>query len=390
MAYLDTWRGFDIKSRCEKIENAMNRIPITSADQFPVMAQTPPYFGFGNNPMPKGYWDNPEVMVRYQENGYFKHLSKVNDDVIPYFMPWFGTGVLASAFGCKIKPATGNGDDPGVISTCINSLSDFSKLKLPNPEIDGYMPRVLKFMDYALKNSDLPVGLTDMNSPLCTALQMCGYENFCVWMYDEPEFVNELMDFICESYIAWVKIQKQHNGEPLDQSNGLQGVWSPKGIGTWMSDDDLVSISPHLYKEFIVPHYEKILETFSGASVHYCGNGTHQLDNLCNMKNIRVINNSPMGNYEAFALLAAKMKGKVAIQIQDQAPADYEEYYENLFSHVDSVNGMMLNTFVQDRVALQGKGGNTVVDWNALETAEKITIAVRKAVTNVLKRTGRQ
>lgn len=389
MAYLDTWRGFDIKSRCQKIENAMNHIPILSADQFPVIAATPTYFGFGNNPMPQGYWDKPDVMVRYQEDGYFKHLSQVNDDVIPYFMPWFGTGVLASAFGCKIKSATGMGDDPGVISTCINTPSDFTKLKLPNPEIDGYMPKVLEFMDFALENSDLPVGLTDMNSPLCTAAQMCGYENLFVWMYEEPAFVNELMDFICESYIAWVKTQKQHIGEPLDQSNGLQGVWSPKGIGTWMSDDDLVSMSPNLYKQFIVPHYEKILETFSGASIHFCGNGTHQLDNLYHMKNIRVVNNSPMGNFEAFTLLAAKMKGKVAIQIQDAAPVDYEIYYENLFSHIDSVDGMMLATFVEDHVALLGNGGATEVDWNALETAENITKAVRIAVDNVLKRIGR-
>ena len=386
MGYLETWRGFDIKSRCAKIENAMNHVKLKSADDFPVVINTPTYFGFGNNPMPKGYWDDPEVMVRYQEDSFYKHLCAVNDDTVPYFMPWFGTGVLASAFGCKINPATGNGDDPAVASTCISDPTDLLKIKLPNPETDGYMPRVLKFMDYAVNHSDLPVGPTDLNSPLCTAAQLCGYDNLFVWMYEEPEFVDELMDMITESFISWVKLQKKVIGEPLDQSNGLQGVWSPKGIGIWMSDDDLVSMSPDLYERFIVPKYEKILSVFSGGSIHFCGNGTHQLDNLYSMKNIRVVNNSPMGNVDSFTALANKMRGKVAIQIQDAAPVDYDTYYQRLFSKIDSVDGMMLATFVEDKVALEGNGGSVSVDWDPLKTAQNIADAVRKAVAGVMER----
>ncbi len=36
----------------------------------------------------------------------------------------------------------------------------------------------------------------------------------------------------------WTKTQKKPSGEPLDSSNGLQGVYGPKGVGVWMSDDD--------------------------------------------------------------------------------------------------------------------------------------------------------
>ncbi len=58
---------------------------------------------------------------------------------------------------------------------------------MPDPYKDGLMPKVLKTIDYAVENSDLPVGLTDMNSVLSTIIEMCGYENFFYWMYDEPE-----------------------------------------------------------------------------------------------------------------------------------------------------------------------------------------------------------
>jgi hypothetical protein len=284
MSDFKTWRGFDIEKRCAKIERAFNLEVVKVPEDFPLVINTPCYFGFGNNPMSKDYWTSPASMVKYQEDGFLKHLSQVDDDTVPYFMPWFGTGVIASSFGCKVKDATGFGDDPGIVSKCIEKVTDIAKLKIPNPYKDGLMPMVLKFIDYARNNSDLPVGLTDMNSPLCTAAQMCGYDKLFIWMYEEPEAVHELFDIIAETFITWVKVQKQHIGEPLDRSNGLQGVWSPKGVGVWVSDDDLVSISPDLYEKFIVPVNSKVFEPFGGGSVHFCGNGIHQIDNLLKKK----------------------------------------------------------------------------------------------------------
>ncbi|NLC67464.1 MAG: hypothetical protein GX754_01480 [Clostridiaceae bacterium] len=319
-------------------------------------------------------------MVDYQEKGFEKHLANVNDDTIPYFMPWFGTGVIASAFGCKIKEASGFGDDPAVVSTCIENVKDIANLKIPDPYKDGLMPVVLKFIDYAVQHSDLPVGLTDMNSPLCTAAQVCGYDKLFIWMFEEPEAVHELMNIITETFIKWVKTQKEHIGEPLDSSNGLQGVWSPKGVGVWVSDDDLVSIGPELYEEFVVPYYSMIFETFGGGSVHFCGNGAHQASNLLKIRNIKVVNNSPMANFEAFGKLVNVIAQKVVIQIQDAAPIDVENYYSKLFEKIDDPRGIMLATFVEDTIGLTMDGGTATVKWDPIETANRIVNSVRRCV----------
>ncbi|MGI6668000.1 MAG: uroporphyrinogen decarboxylase family protein [Acetivibrionales bacterium] len=378
------WRGFDIAKRCERIKKAFNLEEVKSPEDVPIIINTPCYFGFGNNPMPPDYWTNPASMVRYQEEGFQKHLENVDDDTVPYFMPWFGTGVIASAFGCKVKEASGFGDDPGIISTCIESPKDIAKLKIPDPYKDGLMPRVLEFIDYARLNSDLPVGLTDMNSPLCTAAQMCGYDNLFIWMFDEPEAIHELLDIITETFIMWVKVQKEHIGEPLDSSNGLQGVWSPKGVGVWVSDDDLVSIGPDLYEKFIVPRYSEIFETFGGGSVHFCGRGVHQIDNLLKIRNIRVINNSPMGDFESFYKLVKGAGGKVTIQIQDGAPVNIESYYPMLFDKIDDFRGIMMATFVEDRIALDENGGMAEVSWNTFDAANRIVRTVRECVRKKL------
>ncbi|HAK46170.1 MAG TPA: hypothetical protein DCO79_09680 [Spirochaeta sp.] len=50
-----------------------------------------------------------------------------------------------------------------------------------------------KPMDYAARESELLVGMTDLNSPLSTAASICGYDNFFVWLYTEPEAIHDLM-----------------------------------------------------------------------------------------------------------------------------------------------------------------------------------------------------
>lgn len=384
MSVFKEWRGFDIAGRCKKIERAFNLEKVRSPEDFPIIINTPCYFGFGNNPMPADYWTNPASMVRYQEQGFEKHLKLVDDDTVPYFMPWFGTGVLASGFGCKIKDATGFGDDPGVISTCVETVEDIANLRIPDPYKDGLMPKVLDFMDYARMNSDLPVGLTDMNSPLCTAAQLCGYDKLFVWMYEEPEAVRELMDKIVEAFITWVKVQKEHIGEPLNSSNGLQGVWSPEGVGVWVSDDDLVSVSPGLYEEFVVPANSRVFEAFGGGFVHFCGRGIHQIDNLLKTKNIRGINNSPMADFQTFGKLVQGVGGKIGILIQDAAPVDVENYYPSLFEYIKDPRGIMLATFVEDNLGLDMHGNTSHVQRDPIEAANRIVRTIRECVARKL------
>lgn len=384
MAIFNEWRGYNISKRCEKIERAINLQDVRTADDFPIVINAPCYFGFGDKNRSHAYWADPVVMVKFQEDGFAKHLSLVNDDTVPYFMPWFGTGVLASAFGCKVREAVGNGDDPAAISHSIETVKDIAHLRMPDPEKDGLMPRVLAAIDYARAHSDLPVGLTDMNSPLCTIAQMCGYENLFIWMFEEPEAVHELFDIVTDAFIHWTKVQKNHIGEPLDMSNGLQGIWSPKGVGVWVSDDDIVSMSPDLYEEFVVPRYSRMFQTFGGGSVHFCGNAAHQTENLLKIENIRVVNNSTLLNLEAFGKMAKKLSGKVAIQIQDVAYLDIRDYITRLLSRLDDLRGVMIATFVLDNVFMGEGGSYNEINRNAFDTSNQIVSIVRECVAKKL------
>jgi 5-methyltetrahydrofolate--homocysteine methyltransferase len=376
------WRGFDLRPRIEKIQSAFNRTPVTSADQVPILVNTPCYFSFGSQDKPVDYYTNPASMLAYQANGYEKHLQLVNDDYVPYFMPWYGTGILASGFGARIRVPDDPADDPAVAEPCIKSPSDVARLKLPDPNRDGWMPRVLDTIDFAVLNGDLPVGLTDMQGPLDTIGLMCGQAQLYKWMYSEPRMVHDLFDIVTDAFIHWVKIQKEHIGEPLERSNGLQGAFSP-GCGVWESDDDLVLIGSDLYHEFVVPSVSRIFETFGGGSLHFCGNGGQNIDNLKQIKALRVINNSPLGKFDAFTHLVKSMDHQVTIQIQDASPVDMENYYAHLFADLDDFRGIMLATFVMDNTGMDNQGGYIPAKWDPFDTANRIVTSVR---TNIAKR----
>jgi corrinoid protein of di/trimethylamine methyltransferase len=377
---LREWRGFDLRPRHAKMARTLRLADLNTPEDLPVQVNTPCYFAFGSRNVPEDYFSNPASMVAYQADGYERHLRAVQDDFIPYFMPWFGTGVLASAFGCPIGLAPGPGNDPAVTGPCVTSPAQAARLKLPDPHRDGWMPRVLDTIDYALSESDLPPGLTDMQGPLDTLGLMCGQAQLYEWMYREPKMVHELFDLVTTAFIEWAKVQKQHIGEPLDRSNGLQGVVWPPGVGIWESDDDLVLLDAGLYREFVVPCVVRICAAFGGGSVHYCGTGGHQIENLLQIDGMRVVCNSPLGDFAAFARLKRRLGSRVVLQIQDAAPRDIEDYYPRLFAGLTDLRGIVLAPLVMDGLAMDIEGGYAEIDWEPFDAANRIVAVTRECV----------
>ena len=383
MSFPSSWRGYDLTPRLAKIERTFAGAEVTSPDHVPLLVNTPCYFAFATYDKPDDYFTNPASMVEYQAQGYERHLAAIDDDLVPYFMPWFGTGVLASAFGCPMELPSEPGNDPAVTGPCIHSPADVGRLRMPDPYRDGWMPTVLRAIDYARDNSDLPVGLTDMQGPLDTVGQMCGQQQLFMWMYDQPRLVHDLFNIVTEAFIAWVQVQKEHIGEPLGRSNGLQGVGASP-IGVWESDDDMVMIGPGPYREFVAPYVSRIFQAFGGGSLHFCGKGYQHLDNILAIPGVRVVNTSPMANYEAVARFRQGLGQDVVVQLQDIAPLDVEGYYKRLLAEVDDLRRVMLATFVVDGLAMDAEGGYVVAQREPFEVARRIVAVVRDCLAKKL------
>ena len=373
-----------MQKRKAKIRRAFDLAEVTKSEDVPVIIGTPTYFLFGSNDKPSDYFENPASMLAYQETSCEAHLRGIDDDYIPYFMPWFGTGIMAAAFGCPYRIEFRAAQDPAVLAPCVESVGDIAKLTAPDPATNPFMRRVLDCIDHALGSSDLPVGLTDMNSPLSTMGQICGTTNLFTWMYEEPLAVHDLMGLVTDSLISWVKTQKEHIGEPAGYSNGLQGVWTPRG-GVWLSDDDLVLMGPELYEEFVVPYYSKIYATFGGGHLHFCGRGFHQAENIKRIQGLTAVNNSPMYDFKSFRKLFSAIGNTLAFELQDAAPID-PDYYRKVFECMDCLSGVMVATFVEDELGMSEEGTSVSVGWDRFEQANRLVRSIRAAVDEFLEK----
>jgi uroporphyrinogen-III decarboxylase len=278
-------------------------------------------------------------------------VRDIDDDFVPYLMPWFGTVVVASAFGCPVEfyPK----QDPATNPRCypVRTPEDVRRLQIPDPEKDGLMPRVLHFLRYMKERSFLPVGITDFQGPLTTANQLMGYDHLIYLMQDDPGAMHELMDKVTEALILWVKKQKQVIGEPLMECISDQQVYTGRHAGVWFSDDDAVLMSPAAYREFVVPYNSRILRTFGGGCLHYCGNATHQADNFLATEGLLAINNYTLHNTAAFRRLKEKLQGRIVLFACDFTPLDYEAYFRELLDGI-SCRGLVVQTQFSPVVAL--------------------------------------
>lgn len=287
-------------------------------------------FGLDTETLPASYFDDPAAMTNFQEQTYYDQVKSIDDDFVPYLMPWFGTIVTASAFGCKIEyyPKADPAANPRHYP--VQTPADIRRLEPIDPEHDGLMPKVLEFLRYMKANSFLPVGITDFQGPLTTANQLMGYDKLIYLMFDHPELMHRLMDVVTESLIRWVKKQKEVIGEPLNWCISDQQVYTGPHAGVWFSDDDAVLMSPDTYREFVVPYNSRILTEFGGGCIHYCGNATHHADSFLATQGLKALNIYNLYNIPSVAKLQDKLDGRVILFVCDFTPVDYEAYFDEM------------------------------------------------------------
>ena len=341
--------------------------------EVPLILQTNSYWLTGHSPeeIPEDIFDDPASMLSFQENGIIDHLKNIEDDYIPYLMPWYGVGVVPNLLGCNIKFF--KSDDPACTTYGIKDLKDIDKIKIPDFFSNPLSKKVLDTISFFRKQSDIPVGVTDMQSTLdCIAL-IVGYENLFYWMKDAPEKIDHLFDIVNETLIEWVRMQKKYNGEKNDSSNGLINVKTPDKTGIWYSDDDAVVLSPDLFKRFVLQKYKSLFSSFGKGMVHWCGNANHQIENYLQIDSINSVHNYMLGNIDSAAILQKGLsKNKVCLVAGDIIPIEEElEDYLKQIKEKLSPKGLALQFTISPSLGIK-KGQYTVTKRNVIESAQKI------------------
>ena len=366
------------------------RVKAMAADVFSFRADAPTpfqvnssfYHVFGQDPslIPEDYFTSPAAMTAFQERTSFEQIKNVDDAFVPCLVPWFGSGVLATAFGCRFQiPAK---MDPAVdpVIYPVRTPQDIQAMRLPDPEKDGLMPAVLRFQRYMKEHSILPVGITDCQGPLTTANQLMGYDALIYLMADYPSALHALMDVVSEGLIAWVKKQKEVIGEPIDRCFTEQQVYLGEHGGVWISDDDAILMSPQSYREFVVPYNSRILKAFGGGCIHTCGNTLHQADNLLETEGLRVFNNYSLHTLQELAEMKRRFKDRIVVYLCDFTPDDYAGYFKEIFQYL-SPGGLVIDSQFSPVLALLKGGQYSAMRRDRFEGRQQAYAALNSAAT---------
>ncbi len=313
------------------------------------------YWITGEDPalIPSDYFDDGafDTMLAFQEAKIAAHLANIPDDVyIPYLFPWYGTGVVPSAMGCRILFQ--RGEEPAVEGPFIDDPADVARLELPHPQRDGLMPRVLACIDHFRAHSALPISFTDSQGPLNIALNLVSLERLCIWMFERPTVVHDLMDLCTTALIEWIRVQKERARTPLDRGAFPHMIAIPPGFGgVWLSDDDSTVLSPELYREFVVPYNGRVFEVFGGGTLHYCGNARHQLQNYLATPGLVGLNAWCMGEFGQIFEAQRIIGDRAVIMVCDYTPTDVEAYFRDLFAGLRT-RGTIVATYPSAATAL--------------------------------------
>jgi uroporphyrinogen-III decarboxylase len=169
----------------------------------------------------------------------------------------------------------------GETPKCIHPLTNpeqIDDLEVPHPE-NGLNTKYIEWVERMQKAADnlevringkrveIAVSWSHPGGPIPAAFALAG-ENMLMWMLIESDRMHRLMDIVTESHINCTRFFDELYGNNHNQ-----------GIG--MGCDTAEMLSPELYREFVLPYYSKVYETFPGIrGLHMCGNIDHLLEIL--------------------------------------------------------------------------------------------------------------
>jgi len=215
------------------------------------------------------YYKNVDIKLKSQlfPLDYFEDCL-----IMPGVWPDYGVVLEAAAFGC---PIVWDENNPPYAVHYMENISDFKKMKPINPHEDGLMPAALKEYEYMLKNLDKKYvkkleyldGCALVTGPLEVAAAMLGHTNFFVSFYEEPELVKQLLEFITDGIIRYLKELEKIAGELKLVS---------------MIEHNPGQISPAHFEEFAAPYISHIFGEFPNAIrlYHNEDNVTHVLSRI--------------------------------------------------------------------------------------------------------------
>jgi len=143
---------------------------------------------------------------------------------------------------------------------------------MPDPHNDGLMPEGLERIKFLMEatNYHFPSSLLDVGGPMDIAYELMGTNLFFTIMYDAPDAIEYLADFLADVSIALREVC-------IEAAGGIKNITSTEWDEKWfpkkgyVSDDLAFGYSSKFFEKFAVPADDKIYNKYGGGLLHNCG-----------------------------------------------------------------------------------------------------------------------
>lgn len=104
------------------------------------------------------------------------------------------------------------------------------------------------------------------DGPFTLACELRGADRICLDLYEDPDYVHQLMQYLTESIILRMRAWRKYFGEPEITD----------GFG--FADDSILLLSKETYREFVLPYHKQLVSGLSTGKekgfCHCCGDAT--------------------------------------------------------------------------------------------------------------------
>ena len=212
--------------------------------------------------------------------------------------PNYGTGIIPSMYGAEIFIMPDETNTLPCTRTLPGGKTALENI-LENAEMDfsiGLAANVFNFAErwaevsqsFDLVRRYVNVYNPDLQGPFPLADVLWG-SGIYTDIIDEPESVGAATAFFADVIIAF--LEKYHRVcPPFGESHSVEWGLLHRGK-VIIRNDASMNISGDMYREFVKPHDQRVIDTFGGG-IHFCGKGDHYIRYVSEIKGLSSFNMS--------------------------------------------------------------------------------------------------
>jgi len=248
--------------------------------------------------------------------------AKLKDDRLYAVRANYGTGIIASMFGCEIR--TFQDSLPIGLHIEADRMDNILDAGMPDVRA-GIVGRALDTVCYFREalapypklSRNVGIQILDIQGPFDNASIIWGSEIFMA-LYDVPEKIIRLSEIITETTFAVVREHRRIDGGRIDEHGG---AWQHLG-GLCVRNDSSVNLDRDHYEQFAKPFDVRMIGELGGW-IHFCGRAHQWWESLLDIQGLRGINPYQGEFYDLVGMFGKCEHARIPI-VQWTTPLDAE------------------------------------------------------------------